>query len=178
MNWTLNRSRSRGFSLVELLVVIAIIIILAAILIVLLAHERDNANVATCETNERMIAEALDSYAVDHSGQYPTSSGPVNRALFGGPTNPYFTTDALIDPANGQPYLYTVGPGTCTNPDAEYQIVDQGGHASSSLIALLSGDDTEDSIAFCSDRGLYAFASGSAGGVGVQPNNNPPPPAP
>jgi len=165
------RSGSRGFTLVELLVVVAIIIILAAILVILLAHVRDNASVASCESNERMIAAALDSYAVDHEGQYPTASGTVNSGLFGGPGNPYLTNDNLVDPASSQPYLYSAGPGTCTNPDAVYQIVDQGGHSSSSLIALLSADANQDSIAFCSDRGLYAFQSGAAGASGV--NNNP-----
>src|SRR5579863_2134491 len=117
MDWKALRPRSRGFSLVELMVVIAIIIILAAIVMVALMHVRDNAAVSTCETNERMIAEALDSYAVDHGGRFPTSSGNVDQDLFGGPGNPYFTTDNLIDPANGLPYLYTAGAGTCANPD-------------------------------------------------------------
>jgi type II secretory pathway pseudopilin PulG len=166
------RSRSRGFSLVELTVVISIIMIIAAILVVALMHARDNAAVASCETNERMIAEALDTYAVDHDGKYPVSSGFVNSTIFGGPDNPYFKNDSLVDPASGLPYIYTAGPGTCTNPDAEYQIVDQGGHSSSSLLALLASDDQEDAIAFCSDHGLYAFQEGSGGAAGTE-NNNP-----
>lgn len=166
------RPRSSGFTLVELMVVIAIIVILAAILVVLFMHERDNATVAACETNETHIAEALDSYAVDHSGQYPQTSGPVTSATFGGENNPYFTNDSLIDPADGLPYLYTSGAGTCQNPDAEYQIEDQGGHSSESLLALLASDDSEDAIAFCSDHGLYAFQSGNAGASGINNNNN------
>jgi len=152
---------SRGFSLPELLVVIAIIAILAAILFVLFAHERDNANVAACEENERNIAAALDSYSVDHFGQYPQYSGDVDVAMFGGPGNPYFSKDDLVDPASGLPYQYTNGPGSCTDPNSAYQIVDQGGHSSSSLLALLANDDQEDSVAFCSTRGLYAMQSGS-----------------
>jgi prepilin-type N-terminal cleavage/methylation domain-containing protein len=155
---------SRGFSLVELVIVVAIIAILAAILMVLFAHERDNANVASCEQNERMIAEALDSYSIDHSGQYPSYNGVVDDAMFGGPGNPYFNRDALVDPASGLPYEYTNGPGSCTDPNTEYQIIDQGGHSSSSLLALLASDDEEDAIAFCSTRGLYAFQSGQQGG--------------
>jgi ABC-type cobalt transport system substrate-binding protein len=158
------------------MVVIAIIVILAAILFVLFAHVRDNASVASCESNERAIAQALDSYAVDHGGRYPTSSGTVDSMMFGGDNNPYLTSNTLVDPASGLPYQYTAGPGTCQNPDAEYQIVDQGGHSSTSLLAMLASDDQEDSIAFCSDHGLYAFQSGGGGAAGV--NNNPPPPPP
>lgn len=168
MDQRINRKLSRGFSLAEVLVVVAIIIILAAILMIFLAHERDNAAVAACEANERSIATAVDSYAVDHGGRIPDGTGPVDAALFGGPNNPYMSNDSLVDPADGLPYLYTSGPGMCQNPDAEYQIIDQGGHSSSSLLALLAGDANEDSVAFCSDRGLYAFQSGGTGGGSFQ----------
>jgi len=169
------RRGSRAFSLVELLVVVAIIAILALILIVLFSHERDNGNVASCEQNERMIAFALDSYAVDHSGQYPNYQGDVTVAMFGGPGNPYFTKDRVVDPASGLPYLYTNGAGSCQDPNTEYQIIDQGGHSSISLLALLANDDAEDSIAFCSTRGLYAMQSGSQGS-GMDQRRDPTPP--
>ena len=163
---------SRGFSLVELLVVVAIIAVLAAILFVLFAHERDKANVASCEQNERMIAFALDSYSIDHFVQYPNYQGDVTVAMFGGPGNPYFTKDGLVDPASGLPYVYTVGAGSCQDPNTEYQIIDQGGHSSASLLALLANDDAEDSIAFCSTRGLYAMQSGNQVGGMDQKNHN------
>jgi prepilin-type N-terminal cleavage/methylation domain-containing protein len=166
MSLRINRKFSRGFSLAEMLVVVAIIVILAAILMVFLAHERDNAAVASCEANERQIATAVDSFAVDHGGRLPEGTGQVNAAMFGGPNNPYMSNDNLVDPATGLPYLYTNGPGMCQNPDAEYQIIDQGGHSSDSLLALLTGDANQDAIAFCSDRGLYAFQSSGAGGGG------------
>jgi prepilin-type N-terminal cleavage/methylation domain-containing protein len=164
----LNRHRpSRGFSLPELIVVVSIIAVLATMLIIWLAHERDNALAATCVSNERRISEALESYAVDHSGQYPQSSGNVDAALFGGEGNPYMSRNDLVDPADGLPYQYIAGPGTCQNPDAEYQIIDQGGHSSTSLIALLQADDGQDAIAFCSDRGVYAIASSAAGAASI-----------
>ena len=160
----MNLYRSRGFSLPELVVVCAIIAVLAAILIVLMTHERDNAVVASCEENERMIAAALDSYAVDHLGQVPIYTGNVDRTMFGGKDNPYFARDTLVDPASGLPYQYTNGPGSCTDPNSIYQIVDQGGHSSASLLALLAQDDQEDAIAFCSSRGLYAVQAGTLQG--------------
>jgi len=164
----LYRKSSRGFSLPELIVVVAIIALLAAILIVLMAHVRDDANVASCEQNERMIAAALDSYAVDHLGQVPHHLGDVNVAMFGGQGNPYFQRDDLVDPASGLPYQYTDGQGTCADPTTEYQIIDQGGHSSQSLLALLASDDQEDAIAFCSTRGLYALQYSSLTGGTVQ----------
>ena len=169
-----NIKTSRGFTLPELTIVVAIIAILAAILIILFAHERDNANVASCEQNERAIAASLEAYSIDHSGQFPQYQGDVNSAMFGGPGNPYFDRDDLTDPASGLAYQYTDGPGSCLNPDAEYQIIDQGGHSSDSLLALLAGDAGQDAIAFCSDRGLYAMQySGSGGGTANNPSQGP-----
>src|SRR5690348_2881257 len=136
-----NSRSSRGFSLPELVIVVAIIAILAALLFILFAHERDNATVASCEQNERMIAAALESYSVDHSGQFPRYVGDVTVAMFGGKDNPYFTRDDLTDPASGLPYQYTNGAGSCADPNSVYQIIDQGGHSSSSLLALLATDD-------------------------------------
>jgi prepilin-type N-terminal cleavage/methylation domain-containing protein len=157
------QASARGFSLPELLIVIAIIVILAAVLMPFFLHARDDAMAASCESNEQNIAAALDSYAVDHGGRYPSTSGPVDVSLFGGPGNPYMQNDQLIDPADGQPYEYIVGQGGCQNPDAMYQIIDTGGHASPSLVGLLRAENKEDSIAFCSDLGLYAFDSHGAG---------------
>ena len=163
---------SRGFTLPELVIVVAIIAILIAIVMILVTRERDNANVASCEQNERAIAFALESYSVDHSGQFPQYQGLVTSQMFGGHGNPYFDKDDLVDPASGLAYQYTSGPGTCADPDSEYQIIDQGGHSSPSLIALLEGDDGQDAVAFCSSRGLYALQyQGTAGGVSQQPDN-------
>jgi prepilin-type N-terminal cleavage/methylation domain-containing protein len=170
----LNGKSSRGFSLPEVVVVVAIIAILAAILIVLMTRARDNALVASCEQNERMIAAALDSYSVDHLGQYPTHTGDVTVDMFGGKGNPYFNHDNIVDPTSGLPYQYTNGPGTCTDPNTEYQIIDQGGHSSTSLLALLSADDQDDAIAFCSTRGLYALQYSSVVGGSMKPQNQQP----
>ena len=153
---------------------VAIIAVLVAIIMVFVMHERDNANVVSCEQNERAIAFALESYSVDHSGQFPQYQGDVTSQMFGGPGNPYFDQDDLIDPASGLLYQYTSGPGSCPDPDAEYQIIDQGGHVSSSLIALLAGDDAQDAVAFCSSQGLYALQyQGIGGGVSQQPKDGP-----
>ncbi|HXW76713.1 MAG TPA: type II secretion system protein [Candidatus Eremiobacteraceae bacterium] len=161
---------ARGFSLPELIVVVSVIAILLVIMILTLMHARENALVATCANNEERISEALDEYAADHQGRYPSSSGPVTSAIFGGPANPYMQDDSLIDPANGKPYFYFDGHGTCANTEAAYQIVDAGGHASSSLILLLKGEDDQDAIAFCADRGLYAFVSGSGFSASDRPD--------
>jgi len=63
--------RSRGFSLVELSVVIAIIGILAAILFPVFAQTREAARRASCQANLHQIGLALHLYAQDHDGRFP-----------------------------------------------------------------------------------------------------------
>ena len=89
--------------------------------------------------------------------------------MFGGKDNPYFNRDDLVDPASNMSYQYTSGPGSCQDPNTEYQILDQGGHSSSSLLALLSADDQDDAIAFCSTRGLYALQYSSVVSGSMKP---------
>jgi prepilin-type N-terminal cleavage/methylation domain-containing protein len=66
--------RSRGFTLAELLVVMAIIGILASLLLAALSHAKENAYRAQCINNFKQLASAFQLYADDHLDQLP---GPV-----------------------------------------------------------------------------------------------------
>ena len=64
---------SKGFTLIELMIVIAIIAVLAAIIIPNFVKSRQTANLAACEENEKNIAVACELYANANDGFYPTS---------------------------------------------------------------------------------------------------------
>ncbi|MCH2138458.1 MAG: type II secretion system GspH family protein [Phycisphaerales bacterium] len=60
-----------GFSLVELMVVIAIIGILTAIVVVSLTRSQDAAQSANCLANQRHIVRAWMAYGADNNGEFP-----------------------------------------------------------------------------------------------------------
>jgi len=68
--------KKRGFTLIELLVVIAIIAILASILFPVFAKAREKARQATCNSNVRQLALAIQMYAQDNQSQFPGIDGP------------------------------------------------------------------------------------------------------
>src|SRR5439155_9511789 len=70
--------RRNGFTLVELLVVIAVIAILAALLLPALARAKASAKSAACKSNLRQLGLALSMY-VDDYAKYPG-----NGAMFSG----------------------------------------------------------------------------------------------
>lgn len=61
----------RGFTLVELLVVVAIITILVALLLPTITQARFSARLAICKSNLRSFGTALSSYAGDYRAWYP-----------------------------------------------------------------------------------------------------------
>jgi prepilin-type N-terminal cleavage/methylation domain-containing protein len=160
--------RSRAFTLPELLVVIAVIAILAAILLSNLWHVRAQAATAACEANERSLAAAIEEFATDHNGAYPTTVGAITLQTFGGPGNPYIDPSNLTDPASGLPYSYVLGQGSCVSSVATFEIHDLGGHDGVSINRLPQNAQNTDSIAYCAGVGLVADDSHQAAEMGVK----------
>lgn len=73
MTRLVRRKKSGGFTLIELMIVIAIIAILAAILVPNFIRARAQGQFTACKSNLKNIATALEMWSTDNSGRYPTS---------------------------------------------------------------------------------------------------------
>ena len=68
-----NLKKKAGFTLIELMIVIAIIAILAAILVPNFLKARAQGQLTACKSNCKNLATALEMYASDNGGRYPTN---------------------------------------------------------------------------------------------------------
>lgn len=72
------RILGRGYSLIELLVVMSVVVILTGLLLPTLASVRDAANRVISKSNQRNIGQAISLYADSQKGQLPESQA-INK---------------------------------------------------------------------------------------------------
>jgi type II secretion system protein G len=150
----------KGFTLIELMIVIAIIAILAAILIPNFLHARAESQTAACEGNVKQIATALEEWAVDNSGNYPAAVGAVSPATFNGSKSgaagTVYMANAPQDAVSGTPYTYaSPAIAICNPPPApalSYSLNDDGKH--DSTVAIANAAKGAVSVIYCSGSGV------------------------
>jgi type II secretion system protein G len=127
----------RGFTLIELMIVVAIIAILAGILIPNFVNARSQAQTAACESNLRAIATALELYYADNQ-VYPTASGAaVQPSLLTANGVAYLNNTPKDPAAQSSSATYALTTTQAANGSAAtYTIVCPGGHVGSTLAKI------------------------------------------
>ena len=111
---TLRRRIQRGFTLIELMVVVLIIGVLAALIVPNVLDRADDARVTAAKTDVNNLMQALKLYRLDNQ-RYPTGEQGL-QALLSKPTagpaaaNWKAYLDVLPNDPWGKPYVY-LNPG-------------------------------------------------------------------
>lgn len=103
------RRTGLGFTLIELMIVIATIAVLAAIMIPNYVRARGLGHLSACCSNLRSIGTALEIYALDNRGRYPKDSLEVLTKA----RSPYINSIPVCPAVEGATYHYQ----SATNPD-------------------------------------------------------------
>jgi len=103
----------KGFTLVELLVVVLIIAVLASIVVPRVTTASTAAKSAKCDANWANLIMALELYAANNSGSYPADQTAFDADILN--SNTYFPHGAPVCPY-GDSYVYvsTSGQETVT----------------------------------------------------------------
>lgn len=68
----LSHTKRRGFTLVEILIVLGVIALLTAILLPIFSRVRNSVRISSCASNLRQIGTAFRLYVDDHKGFHPS----------------------------------------------------------------------------------------------------------
>lgn len=144
----------RGFTLIELMIVVAIIAILAGILIPNFTHARAQAQTAACEANLREIATAFELYYADLQ-VYPAGTGASigANALYSATSKVNYLNTVPEDPASAlttDKYSWTTVGGSTPS----YVITCPGVHDPSTLTKIKGAATSDTKLTYASGAGL------------------------
>ncbi|MGM9991877.1 MAG: type II secretion system protein [Candidatus Bruticola sp.] len=125
MNLICIRTSKFGFTLIELMIVIAILAVLILIMLPNMMRSRDAAKLSSCKYNLRGIAAAMESYATDNSGMYPQD---MNKLVEKNSKGDAYLRTIPKCPVAGSSEPYFAGYEVISAPKNAYTICCQGNY--------------------------------------------------
>ncbi|MBR1587860.1 MAG: prepilin-type N-terminal cleavage/methylation domain-containing protein [Kiritimatiellae bacterium] len=122
----MRKQMKKGFTLVEIMIVVAIIAILAAVAIPNFIRYRNDSRTAACIANMKQLQTAAESYLTKHPGEAPTLA-----QICGSGEDKYLKSEPKC-PKNNGTYTIALQDGaikvTCSSGDEDHVL--QGDEAS------------------------------------------------
>lgn len=151
-------AKSKGFTLVELLIVVIILAVLAAIVVPQFSANTDDAKLASSKSNLSAVRSAIDFYYQQH-GHYPggvaTGNGPTCNGVGGSAA--LNTEAAMLDHLT----RYSNSDGaTCSRADAGY---DYGPYLKTGIPTEAVSNDGAVEIDASGDLAMEAAATAAGG---------------
>lgn len=131
--------RATGFTLIEVLIVMAVIALLSALLLSAFTQVREKARMATCSSNLRQIGLAMRLYVQDYRGIYPDVTfppAPVRLCAWPDRIISYVKTPQVFWCPSFPQGEYR--PGCAAPNEAEDNLAFDGSYAANALISRLN----------------------------------------
>src|SRR5260370_25591 len=80
--------RRSGFTLMEILIVLAILVVIISLVLPNLIGAQKQANIKAAKIAVKSVETALEAYAVDHDGEFPTGSGGLDILMHSSGNDP------------------------------------------------------------------------------------------
>lgn len=104
--WTVTRSKKRGFTLIEIMVVVVIMGILAALVVPKLMGRTDDARILAAKQDIATLMQGLKLYRLDNA-RYPNTEQGLQalvRRPASGPVPPNWKSGGYLDKLNKDPW--------------------------------------------------------------------------
>ena len=141
------REKREGFTLLELIIVIAVISILIAIALPRFKGMQDEGNIAKSKGELRTLQTAVESYYIHNSQSYPSALSLLTSA------SPSIVTSIPTDPFNSASGSYGFTRGGTNNKFYVIYSVGPGGNGSATITSDAVAETNGSSCIYASNAG-------------------------